>query len=194
VGPTAKAGGHHYVNSLRRWAPLTDATAATELARRWWTATGSQSIDRTGLAVEKNFQRYRRHLKPICIRVDDTFNDSQRSLVDAIVNDAGIHVIYSAHAALDVAPEATIETLAELVARAGTFGRVRWLSMEIAPTAALLEQGVSTDVRALSQRGDVEMARWLLEQSVSITHHRYGNVNAGPKPACEGLAGSVLEG
>jgi len=46
----------------------------------------------------------------------------------------------------------------------------------------------------LVQRGDIEMARWLLEQSVSITHHRYGNVNAGPKPKCEGLGASVLEG
>jgi RHH-type proline utilization regulon transcriptional repressor/proline dehydrogenase/delta 1-pyrroline-5-carboxylate dehydrogenase len=57
-----------------------------------------------------------------------------------------------------------------------------------------LEHGVSVDRRALVQRGDVEMARWLLEQSVSITHHRYGNVNAGPKPNCDGLGDSVLEG
>jgi RHH-type proline utilization regulon transcriptional repressor/proline dehydrogenase/delta 1-pyrroline-5-carboxylate dehydrogenase len=53
---------------------------------------------------------------------------------------------------------------------------------------------VSVDPRALVQRGDIEMARWLLEQSVSITHHRYGNVNAGPKPACEGLGISDFEG
>src|SRR5580704_13794739 len=43
VGPTAKAGGHHYVNSLRRWVPLTDAESAIELARTWWRATGAQS-------------------------------------------------------------------------------------------------------------------------------------------------------
>jgi RHH-type proline utilization regulon transcriptional repressor/proline dehydrogenase/delta 1-pyrroline-5-carboxylate dehydrogenase len=58
----------------------------------------------------------------------------------------------------------------------------------------LLRHGISVDRRALAQRGDIEMARWLLEQSVSITHHRYGNVNAGPKPTCEGLGPSVFEG
>jgi RHH-type proline utilization regulon transcriptional repressor/proline dehydrogenase/delta 1-pyrroline-5-carboxylate dehydrogenase len=58
----------------------------------------------------------------------------------------------------------------------------------------LLERGVTVDRRVLSQRGDVEIARWLLEQSVSITHQRYGNVNAGPKPKCPGLEDSDLEG
>jgi len=38
------------------------------------------------------------------------------------------------------------------------------------------------DTRNLCQRGDIEIRRWLLEQSISITTHRYGNINAGPKP------------
>jgi RHH-type proline utilization regulon transcriptional repressor/proline dehydrogenase/delta 1-pyrroline-5-carboxylate dehydrogenase len=194
VGPTAKAGGHHYVNSLRRWAPLTDAPAAIDLARAWWRSTGSQSIDRSGLRVERNFQRYRHHLKSIVVRVDADFNESHRSFVDAIVHDAGITVTYSAREMVATAPEAQIETPAELVARSDSLGRVRWLSDEAPPTVALLERGLSVDPRALAQRGDIEMARWLLEQSVSITHHRYGNVNAGPKPNCVGLGDSVLEG
>ena len=194
VGPTAKAGGHHYVNALRRWEPLSDATSAIELAEAWWRSAGSQAIDRTGLAVEKNFQRYRHHLMAIAVRIDDTFEESQRSFIDAVVRDAGVHVTYSALAAVATAPEALIESPAQLVARAGSLARVRWLSSEAPPSVALLQHGVSVDVRALAQRGDVEMARWLLEQSVSITHHRYGNVNAGPKPNCAGLGDSVLEG
>jgi RHH-type proline utilization regulon transcriptional repressor/proline dehydrogenase/delta 1-pyrroline-5-carboxylate dehydrogenase len=71
---------------------------------------------------------------------------------------------------------------------------VRWLADETPPTVALLEHGVSVDPRDLAQRGDIEMPRWLLEQSVSVTPHRYGNVNAGPKPNCPGLGDSVLEG
>jgi hypothetical protein len=46
---------------------------------------------------------------------------------------------------------------------------------------------VSLDPRELAQAGDVELSRWLQEQSVAITNHRYGNVHAGPKPACRGL-------
>ncbi len=45
VGPTAKAGGHHYVNSLRRWAPLTDATSS-DRARRVVVAFHRRSGDR----------------------------------------------------------------------------------------------------------------------------------------------------
>jgi RHH-type proline utilization regulon transcriptional repressor/proline dehydrogenase/delta 1-pyrroline-5-carboxylate dehydrogenase len=105
-----------------------------------------------------------------------------------------VHVTYSAGGAVAAAPDALIETPAQILVRVETIGRVRWLSRETPPTVALLEHGVSVDRRALVQRGDVEMARWLLEQSVSITHHRYGNVNAGPKPNCVGLGDSVLEG
>jgi RHH-type proline utilization regulon transcriptional repressor/proline dehydrogenase/delta 1-pyrroline-5-carboxylate dehydrogenase len=194
VGPNAKAGGHHYVNALRRWTPVTDATSSIELALEWWRSTGSQAIDRSGLAVEKNVQRYRHHAKPICVRVDAAFDESQRSLIDAVVRAAGVTVTYSSLEPLATAPEAIIESPSELVARAEGLDRVRWLSKETAPTVALLERGVSVDARSLAQRGDVEMARWLLEQSVSITHHRYGNVNAGPKPKCDGLGPSVFEG
>jgi RHH-type proline utilization regulon transcriptional repressor/proline dehydrogenase/delta 1-pyrroline-5-carboxylate dehydrogenase len=194
VGPTAKAGGRHYVNSLRRWGALTDAEASIELARSWWHSTGSQAIDRSGLGVEKNFQRYRRHAKPIAVRVDATFNEAQRSLLDAIVREAGVVITYSALAAVGAAPEAVIESSEALCDRAEGLDRVRWLSHESAPSAELLGHGISVDRRPLAQRGDIEMARWLLEQSVSITHHRYGNVNAGPKPTCDGLGPSVFEG
>jgi RHH-type proline utilization regulon transcriptional repressor/proline dehydrogenase/delta 1-pyrroline-5-carboxylate dehydrogenase len=194
VGPTAKAGGHHYVNSLRHWAPLTDGESANELARQWWRATGSQAIDRTGLSVEMNYQRYRRHLKTIVVRVDESFNESQRSLIDTVVHEAGVSIAYSALKTVACAPEAFVEASVGLVARADSLSRVRWLSKEVAPTVALLEKGVSVDSRGLTQRGDVEIARWLLEQSVSITHHRYGNVNAGPKPRCAGLGDLDLEG
>jgi RHH-type proline utilization regulon transcriptional repressor/proline dehydrogenase/delta 1-pyrroline-5-carboxylate dehydrogenase len=53
--------------------------------------------------------------------------------------------------------------------------------------AALIDHGVSTDRRRLAQSGAVEGPRWLLEQSVALTRHRYGNVHAGPKPICRGL-------
>jgi RHH-type proline utilization regulon transcriptional repressor/proline dehydrogenase/delta 1-pyrroline-5-carboxylate dehydrogenase len=41
----------------------------------------------------------------------------------------------------------------------------------------------------VAQRGDIECPRWLIEQSVAITYHRYGNPNGGPKPSCSGLTG-----
>ena len=109
------------------------------------------------------------------------------------IDSSGMLQSFSAGAAVAAAPEAVIETTAALAARTEGLDRVRWLSREPAPSVELLGHGLSVDRRALAQRGDIEMARWLLEQSVSITHHRYGNVNAGPKPTCNGLGPSVFE-
>ncbi|NDI09967.1 MAG: hypothetical protein EBY74_03060 [Actinobacteria bacterium] len=67
-------------------------------------------------------------------------------------------------------------------ARNNPVAKVRWLSGEIAPTSALIDLGISIDSRPLTQAGAVEMTRWLREQSISITHHRYGNVGGGPNP------------
>jgi len=53
VGPTAKAGGHHYVNSLRRWIPLTNATTSLEMVDQWWRSTGSQASTEPGSASRR---------------------------------------------------------------------------------------------------------------------------------------------
>jgi RHH-type proline utilization regulon transcriptional repressor/proline dehydrogenase/delta 1-pyrroline-5-carboxylate dehydrogenase len=84
-------------------------------------------------------------------------------------------------------PNLVVESAAEFAEHAKEFDRARWLSSEIAPIYQLMENGVSCDMRPITSRGDIEMSRWFLEQSVSITHHRYGNTNAGPKPVCKGL-------
>jgi RHH-type proline utilization regulon transcriptional repressor/proline dehydrogenase/delta 1-pyrroline-5-carboxylate dehydrogenase len=51
-----------------------------------------------------------------------------------------------------------------------------------------MQKGISVDHRPIAQRGDIETPRWLLEQSVAVTHHRYGNPNGGPRPTCAGLS------
>jgi RHH-type proline utilization regulon transcriptional repressor/proline dehydrogenase/delta 1-pyrroline-5-carboxylate dehydrogenase len=191
VGPTAKAGGHNYVHALRAWVPMNDHFAAVRRASTWWNEIGGQALDRSGLAVEKNVQRYRRHTRRIVVRIDDSFRESHLAFLDELSNLAGITLSYSTGTLVPFLGEATIETPQALVARAHTLSRVRWLSQEVAPTVALLREGVTVDRRPLAQRGDIEMPRWLLEQSVAITHHRYGNVNAGPKPTCEGLAATT---
>ena len=187
VGPTAKAGGINYVDSLRVWPALVDAPGALDLARTWWREIGRQSIDRSGLSVERNFQRHRRPARQCVVRVDGRLTSAQRLLVQFIQREADLRVAFSAASPVANAPDAVVETIAALVDRAETIGRVRWLSNEPAPTHELLVHGVTVDRRPLTQRGDVEMARWLLEQSVAVTYHRYGNVNGGPKPRCPGL-------
>jgi RHH-type proline utilization regulon transcriptional repressor/proline dehydrogenase/delta 1-pyrroline-5-carboxylate dehydrogenase len=187
VGPTAKAGGRNYVNCLRRWPPLFDPGLALKELTAWWQDLGSQARDESGLSVERNVQRYRHTLAPILVRVDDTSAASAVDFVRSVADITGAVVTLSAAKDVDNARGVTVETVDELVMRSSATSKVRWLSRETPPVVALLERGVTIDRRHLAQAGFVEGPRWLSEQSVAMTRHRYGNVNAGPKPLCRGL-------
>jgi RHH-type transcriptional regulator, proline utilization regulon repressor / proline dehydrogenase / delta 1-pyrroline-5-carboxylate dehydrogenase len=187
VGPTAKTGGPHYVNALRRWPALHDENDAAREVLSWWKDDASRSRDAAGLSVEKNFQRYRHALGPLIVRIDSSFTPFQARYVALIAAMTGAEVQLSANDAMDVVMDVTVESVDELVRRAEHVAKVRWLSREVAPVEALLRRGVSTDRHPLAQSARVEGPRWLAEQSVSLTWHRYGNVNAGPKVQCRGL-------
>jgi RHH-type proline utilization regulon transcriptional repressor/proline dehydrogenase/delta 1-pyrroline-5-carboxylate dehydrogenase len=187
VGPTAKAGGANYVNCLRQWRALHDVEAALIGASEWWKSFGSKALDEVGLQSEQNFVRYRSSLKTIAIRIDGSFTSGHRKYVQGLVALAGLDVEISADTLIKGVLDVTLESVEEFSDRADALAKVRWLSAEMPPSLTLLERGVSIDARPLAQNGAVELPRWLLEQSVSITNHRYGNVHAGPKPLCLGL-------
>lgn len=171
VGPNAKAGGLNYVNILRNWPQVTNLEAAIYGVNTWWSKVGSQAIDRSGLLVEKNFQRYRRYLAPIIVVVDESTTQAEKSLIHYISEKTGAKTIFTTDLR-DVKEK---------------FARVRWLASSKPPVQEMLQQGISVDHRPVAQRGDIEATRWLIEQSVAITYHRYGNPNGGPKPSCSGL-------
>jgi len=187
VGATAKAGGAHYVDALRRWRALSYVEDALASATTWWSDVGSKARDESGLAAESNFVRFRQTLRPVALRIDGTFTLDQLTYLRGLIALGGLDVDFSAAAPVSTVAEVTIETIDALVERASSFAKIRWLSGESVPTLALLEKGVSVDRRELAQSGSVELPRWLLEQSVAVTNHRYGNVHAGPKPRCPGL-------
>jgi RHH-type proline utilization regulon transcriptional repressor/proline dehydrogenase/delta 1-pyrroline-5-carboxylate dehydrogenase len=187
VGPTAKAGGANYVNCLRQWPRLSDVESALHEAREWWSQYGSLARDDVGLNAERNVVRYRHTLKPVAVRIDSSFTSDQLSYVRGLIELAKLNVEFSSDDLVKGLVDVTLESVGELVDRGDAFAKVRWLSAEVAPAPALLDLGVSVDARHLAQSGAVELTRWLLEQSVAITNHRYGNIHAGPKPECEGL-------
>jgi RHH-type proline utilization regulon transcriptional repressor/proline dehydrogenase/delta 1-pyrroline-5-carboxylate dehydrogenase len=187
VGPTAKAGGANYVNCLRNWPRMRDLDEALAEATAWWRDTGSQARDESGLEAERNYTRYRHYQAPVIVRVDDSVGPEALAYLRALMELAHFDVDFSADSVIRGVVDLTLENASELVGRASSITKVRWLSREPAPTLALLERGVSVDARELAQAGAVELARWLQEQSVAITNHRYGNVHAGPKPLCRGL-------
>ena len=177
VGATAKAGGKHYVDSLRNWSPIEDLDLAKRSAMQWWERIGSKAIDYSGLDIEKNYHRYRRPLTAIHVRVSTETSPEEIGFIKFVADTLGIKIELS---------NSEQEPLHQFVDRLS--GKVRWLSHEPAPASELLTNGVSLDRRPIAQRGDIEFPRWLLEQSVSITYHRYGNINGGPKTPCRGLS------
>ena len=173
VGPTAKAGGPHYVEQLRNWPLVVDASAAEKSAKIWWERTGSQAIATSQLDVERNYLRYRAYKDPILVRVDASTSDQERLFISWLTRQMGISLILSDNERREDFLEFALNN---------PIGKVRWLSSEIPPTKELIHKGISVDSRPLTQVGGVEFTRWLQEQSVSITNHRYGNIGTGPAP------------
>jgi len=188
VGATAKAGGSNYVATLRNWHQMKHFLPMKEAANKWLNAVGKLALDKSGLEVEKNYQRYRQHHRGFLIRIESGTSKDELDFLSWIKNDLGIITRLSSDTLIPRLPNLVVESAAEFTEHAKEFDRARWLSSEIAPIYQLMENGVSCDMRPITSRGDIEMSRWFLEQSVSITQHRYGNTNAGPKPICIGLS------
>lgn len=182
VGPTSKAGGPHYVQQLRDWLPFTEVERSIHQAEEWWQTTGSLCVDHSGLKVERNIHRYRVLAKGIEVRVPAEVTAETLEYIDAIRRITRAPITLSCAAPLPGDLHCTIEDPATFTARVTT-ERVRVLSDEQVDAAALLARGISVDRRPLAANGAVELPRWLHEQSVSITNHRYGNVGSGPHPA-----------
>ena len=187
VGPTAKAGGERYVACLRDWPTGPGALGQAEV-ETWWQEIGSAARDLAGLTVERNLVRLRRLGKPILVRVDaDTTAETLES-VRRLAARTGAQIVLSS--AVSRGADTAVEELLYARARVhgGLVGRVRWLSGEDPGDLPLiaLEAGVTFDRRPVAGSVEVEGPRWLHEQSVCVTAHRYGNVGAGPQPRVSG--------
>jgi RHH-type transcriptional regulator, proline utilization regulon repressor / proline dehydrogenase / delta 1-pyrroline-5-carboxylate dehydrogenase len=193
VGPTAKAGGANYVNCLRNWPRVRNVDEALAEASSWWRDVASTARDESGLEAERNYVRYRHYLSPVVVRIDESLDADARAYLRGLAELAGLTLDLSASVVVRGLVDVTLESVDELVSRVPSTSKVRWLSREEAPTLALLERGVSVDRRELAQAGAVELSRWLHEQSVTVTNHRYGNVHAGPKPQCRGLGELLVD-
>jgi RHH-type proline utilization regulon transcriptional repressor/proline dehydrogenase/delta 1-pyrroline-5-carboxylate dehydrogenase len=191
VGATAKAGGANYVATMRNWNQMKHFLVMKEAANKSLKSTISQAIDRSGLAVEQNIQRYRRYKNGFLVRIESGTSKDELDFLSWLKKDLGVITRLSSDTLIPDLPNLVVESAYEFAGHATEFDRVRWLSAEVPPVYELMQNGISCDRRPITSRGDIEISRWFLEQSVSITQHRYGNTNAGPKPACIGLNGLV---
>lgn len=205
VGPGAKAGGPAYVATLGMWEDAPDVAALDDDA--WlvracrddaacWPAYAAEH-DATGLTVEANVLRHRRHDAVLVrCRTGAAARDLARVLHAARTTATPVSVSLAEGGELDAAAvaaaarrvdavvrEVVVEDDATLVDRLPELGGVvvRALGERTSTAAAALRaacelHGVRCDEAPVVLSGHVELGRILREQAISRTLHRYGRV------------------
>jgi len=173
IGPGAKAGGPNYVNLFRQWedhAPL-NAVQAAENYRAAWREHFAKEHDPSALRCESNVFRYRPG-RGVVLRL---------AAPDAAVESAARAAAEICGVPLEISlspEESDTEFMARLPQLAQRAGFLRTVS---APSDELLRAAYAAGLNwinaPLSMNGRLELTRWLREQAVSETRHRYGNIN-----------------
>ncbi len=165
LGPGAKAGGPNYTGLF----VTPPATTGADNYRQCWDEYFAVDHDPSGLACESNVLRYR-PCRGVVLRLaseDDAAASLARSA--AAVCSVPLHLSFAGR-----------ETEAALAARLPTL-QAEFLRTGGTPGDALLsaayDAGLNWVAAPLSPDGRVELPRWLREQSVSQTRHRYGLVS-----------------
>ena len=174
VGPTAKAGGPNYVTTLAAWSDGGDALPVVA-ARfdEWMRNTGLVEHDATGLTAERNVFRYRPLPGGVAVRTPAAIDVRDRSIVEIAARLAGCRIVWSS---------AGDEPAGAFAARLATLGvdRLRLLGGsgdDHVVRRAAHAAGIAADDAAPVGAAEVELPRWLREQSVTTTMHRHGRVS-----------------
>ena len=197
VGPTAKAGGPNYVATLVDWRDDTEQSIDHVAARfeRWVREVAHTEHDPTGLAAERNVFRYRPLRGGVAVRCAARLPARDRSLVDLAARATGCRVVIS---------DAANESDTAFAARLGSLhiDRLRLLDVRddvqddarndanhgaadpdstVRRAAHVL--GVAVDDAPPVGAPEIELPRWLHEQSVTTTIHRHGRLPSPPAGA-----------
>ncbi|MCU1373042.1 MAG: NAD-dependent aldehyde dehydrogenase, partial [Actinomycetia bacterium] len=166
VGPTAKAGGPNYVLTLGRWSGSLDGAAASFAT--WWADELAVGHDPSGLRAETNVLRYRPYRHGVLLRVGAGVTEREVEVALLAATTVGTAAVVSRH---------DDEDDAALASRLPGLGvdKVRLLG-ECSDELRLA--GVVVDDSAVVGHGRIELLRWVREQAISETRHRYGNLRA----------------
>jgi RHH-type proline utilization regulon transcriptional repressor/proline dehydrogenase/delta 1-pyrroline-5-carboxylate dehydrogenase len=166
IGPGAKAGGLNYVNLFRR---LEDA-GGSENYRAAWREHFSQEHDPSGLRCESNVFRYRPS-RGVVLRLAEP-DAVAESLARTAAEVCGVPLeISRAREESDAVFAARLPELAK---------RAEFLRTILPPGDEVLRAAYAAGLNWIDApfvaEGRIELTRWLREQSVSETRHRYGQV------------------
>jgi RHH-type proline utilization regulon transcriptional repressor/proline dehydrogenase/delta 1-pyrroline-5-carboxylate dehydrogenase len=182
IGPGAKAGGPNYVNLFRRFKaiPPPDFESAATNYRAAWLAHFSQPHDPSALRCESNVFRYR-PCRGVILRLEKP-DAASEALARLAADVCGVSLEISS---------ATEESDTSFATRLPGLARhAEFLRTFATPADEILRAAHAADMNwidaPLSTNGRLELTRWLREQSVSETRHRYGNLIAPASPTPNG--------
>jgi len=165
LGPGNKAGGPNYVNLF---TTLADAPGQTENYQKWWNEYFSIEHDPSALRCESNHLRYR-PCRGVMLRLE---KDDPATIARAksAADLCGVRLMISL---------GTEESESQLAARLPRLvSRIEFLRTVQSPGKTLLsaayDAGINWINAPILASGRYELPRWLREQSVSQTQHRYG--------------------
>lgn len=166
IGPGAKAGGPNYVLGLCHLADADDATMPDYAEA--WASHFALEHDPSALRAESNVFRYR-PCRGVILRLErrDEVAISRARLAAAVT---GVPLTLSL--AEEESDEEFIARLAELAVSAEFLRTTRPPDPKILRAAH--EAGLNWIDGPLLASGRAELSRWLREQSISETRHRYG--------------------
>lgn len=185
IGPGAKAGGPNYVLSFTR---VRDATVTAENDyREAWAGHFAIDHDPSALRCESNVFRYR-PCRGVILRLEkEDAATVQRAQLAAQITGAPLPLSFHE----EESDEQFIARLPELAQRAEflrTVGPASDAVLRAAHTA-----GLNWIHAPLLASGRIELTRWLREQSVSQTLHRYGQLSE-PRSTDAGRRSVTSEG
>jgi RHH-type proline utilization regulon transcriptional repressor/proline dehydrogenase/delta 1-pyrroline-5-carboxylate dehydrogenase len=168
IGPGAKAGGPNYVHSLCRFSDSGAAAAADY--EKWWMDYFSREHDPSALRAESNVTRYRPcHGVILRLEKPDAASIQRANLAATTCN-----VRLFTSIATEESDRDFIHRLPSLAPEA------EFLRTVTTPSDAILlaayEAGLNWINAPLLTSGRLELPRWLREQSISETRHRYGQL------------------
>jgi RHH-type proline utilization regulon transcriptional repressor/proline dehydrogenase/delta 1-pyrroline-5-carboxylate dehydrogenase len=174
IGPGSKAGGPNYVNLFRHVedaAPVKLEAARADFREAWRTHFGIEH-DPAGLKCEGNVFRYR-VCRGVILRLPEA-DAATEAIAKLAAETCGARLeISRASEEGDAAFAARIPELAS---------QAEFVRTVTPPSDGILRAIHAADLNwinaPLSGIGRIELTRWLREQAVSETRHRYGNIIA----------------
>ena len=171
VGGAPKAGGPGYVGAFAYVTGTADVPAAIASLRAAWVDEFSVELDRSAIPAERNGLRSQ-PLPGVVVRADEDASlvNNARVIAGAAAEITGTVTTWSL-----TSQQTETELIAQLnTQRPAKLRALTTISDDLRACCHALD--ITVDESPICGFGPIELPRWLREQSISETRHRYGRL------------------